>query len=78
MVKRMVRALLLYPLRLMHRIYKRCVSPMFGNVCRFEPSCSDYALQAVEKHGFIRGGWLAMKRIIRCNPYCRGGDDPVP
>ena len=66
------------PLRVLHRGYKRFISPLLGNVCRFEPYCSDYALEAVEKHGLLKGGFLAMRRIIRCNPLCRGGHDPVP
>ena len=66
------------PLRLMHLGYKRLISPLLGNVCRFEPYCSDYALEAVEKHGLFKGGFLAMRRIIRCNPLCQGGHDPVP
>ena len=65
-------------IRRIHRGYKRWISPLFGNVCRFSPTCSEYALQAIEKYGFIKGVWLAFKRIIRCNPYCRGGNDPLP
>ena len=66
------------PLRMLHRGYKRLVSPLLGDLCRFEPSCSDYAMTAMQKHGLIKGGFLAMRRIIRCNPLCRGGHDPVP
>lgn len=65
-------------LHILHRFYKKFISPCFGNVCRFNPSCSDYAVQAIEKYGFFKGTWLAIKRIIRCNPFCKGGDDPVP
>ena len=71
-------AVTLTVVRSLHRGYKKMISPLFGNVCRFYPYCSDYALEAVEKYGLIKGGWLAFKRIIRCNPYSRGGDDPVP
>ena len=73
-----LRRLYLAPLKALHRGYKLLLSPLFGDVCRFEPYCSDYALEAVAKHGLIKGGFLAMRRIIRCNPLCRGGYDPVP
>jgi putative membrane protein insertion efficiency factor len=47
-------------------------------VCRFEPSCSGYSYQAVEKHGLFKGGWLSLKRVLRCHPWSKGGQDPVP
>ena len=65
-------------LEALHYLYKRLVSPCLGDVCRFEPRCSDYALAAVAKHGWLRGALLAIRRIIRCNPWCKGGYDPVP
>ncbi|MBX7142991.1 MAG: membrane protein insertion efficiency factor YidD [Oligoflexia bacterium] len=61
-----------------HRAYKVLVSPLLGQRCRFEPYCSDYALEAVEKHGLVKGSGLALWRVLRCNPWCRGGHDPVP
>lgn len=61
-----------------HRAYKVLVSPLLGQRCRFEPYCSDYALEAIEKHGILRGLALGIWRILRCNPWCRGGHDPVP
>ena len=64
--------------RFLHSLYKRFASPLFGNSCRFHPPCSDYALEAIEKHGLLFGGWLAIKRIVKCQPYCEGGEDPVP
>ena len=62
----------------LHRLYKVCISPLFGNACRFYPSCSDYAREAVLRHGWLRGGTLACKRICRCHPWHPGGKDPVP
>ena len=60
------------------RFYRRFVSPAFSPSCRYVPSCSLYAYQAVEKYGAIKGGWLGLKRILRCHPWHPGGYDPVP
>ena len=60
------------------RFYKYLVSPLLGNNCRFYPSCSTYALEAVELHGVIRGLYLATKRLLKCHPFHEGGIDPVP
>ena len=60
------------------RVYQVVLSPLLGDCCRFEPSCSKYALQALDKHGLIAGSVLAIKRVIRCNPRNSGGIDPVP
>lgn len=59
-------------------IYQKLVSPNLRPNCRFQPTCSSYALEAVERHGVVRGGWLAVKRIGRCHPLRPGGYDPVP
>ena len=58
-------------------VYKAMVSPFLPPACRFEPTCSEYAKQAVEKHGAVKGTWLGVKRILRCQPFCKGGHDPV-
>ena len=58
--------------------YQRYISPFLGPRCRFHPTCSSYAGQAIARFGAVRGGWLALRRIVRCNPFCDGGNDPVP
>jgi putative membrane protein insertion efficiency factor len=58
--------------------YQRWVSPLFAPHCRFHPSCSAYAAGAISEHGAVRGGWLALRRVARCQPFGRGGYDPVP
>ncbi len=60
------------------RLYRYAVSPFLGNSCRFYPTCSSYAEQAVTEHGAIKGSWLAVRRICRCHPWHPGGVDPVP
>jgi putative membrane protein insertion efficiency factor len=69
-----MRWLLLFLLRL----YKVVVSPILPPMCRFEPTCSMYAMNAVEKYGAVHGSWLALKRLFRCHPFHPGGWDPVP
>ena len=60
------------------RGYKRFLSPLFPPACRFIPTCSEYAMEAISKYGAIKGGYLAFRRILRCNPFHPGGYDPVP
>ncbi|HEY1437803.1 MAG TPA: membrane protein insertion efficiency factor YidD [Casimicrobiaceae bacterium] len=69
-----MKALLLFVLR----AYQYAIRPLMGANCRFFPSCSDYAREAVERHGAAKGSWLAARRVARCHPYHPGGYDPVP
>lgn len=63
---------------LLIRVYRRLVSPLLPPACRFSPSCSEYAADALRQHGLLRGGWLAIARLSRCHPWHSGGHDPVP
>lgn len=60
------------------RAYQYALSPLLGRRCRYFPSCSEYAVEAVQKYGAVRGGWLGLKRVCRCHPWHPGGYDPVP
>ncbi|MDR1855363.1 MAG: membrane protein insertion efficiency factor YidD [Azoarcus sp.] len=73
-MRRLARTLLRAPIR----GYQLFISPLLGQRCRFYPSCSNYALEAIEVHGALKGAWLALKRIARCHPWHPGGVDPVP
>jgi putative membrane protein insertion efficiency factor len=77
----MLRALLLLPRNvvvLLLRVYRAVISPLYGDVCRYYPSCSRYGLEAVQEHGVLVGGALTAARICRCNPWAAGGVDDVP
>jgi uncharacterized protein len=63
---------------LLLRAYKWAISPMLAPSCRYVPTCSEFAMEAVERYGALRGGWMAMVRILRCHPFVKGGYDPVP
>ena len=69
---------LIFPFVFLIKFYQVCVSPFTPPACRFTPTCSQYALEAVEKYGALKGGWLALKRLLRCHPFHKGGYDPVP
>lgn len=58
--------------------YKLAISPLLGPCCRFQPTCSVYCMQAVDRHGVVKGVWLCVKRIVKCHPFHPGGFDPVP
>ena len=76
-----VRVLLLVPRNvviILLRAYRAVISPLYGDVCRYYPSCSAYALGAVQEHGVLRGGWLSARRLARCHPWAEGGIDDVP
>lgn len=60
------------------RLYRWLISPLLGQRCRFHPSCSEYASGCIHKHGLLRGGYLAVRRLLRCHPFNPGGVDPVP
>ena len=70
----MLRKVFLFPVF----IYQRAISPFLPPSCRYVPTCSQYTVEAVMKHGVLRGGWLAFRRILRCHPWGRSGYDPVP
>lgn len=60
------------------KMYQFFLSPWIGQHCRFTPSCSNYAITAITRYGAIKGTWLTIKRLLRCHPFCKGGEDPVP
>ena len=70
--------LLAWPLLVLVTIYRYTISPFLGDNCRYQPSCSQYTIEALRKHGAFRGSWLAARRIARCHPWGGSGYDPVP
>ncbi|MBS1550731.1 MAG: membrane protein insertion efficiency factor YidD [Bacteroidetes bacterium] len=60
------------------KVYQKTISPILPDSCRFYPSCSHYSIEAFQKHGFFYGLFLTVYRVLRCNPFCKGGYDPVP
>lgn len=69
---------LAWPALTLIRLYQRLISPMLPPTCRFQPTCSEYGYEAISTHGLFKGGRLAIWRVLRCNPFCKGGYDPVP
>lgn len=70
--------LLAWPLIALVRVYQYILSPLLPGACRYSPSCSEYSIQALRKHGAMRGGWLTIKRVLSCHPWGGHGHDPVP
>jgi len=74
----MVKKIIIFPLVLLIRFYQEAISPFTPSTCRFEPTCSTYFLEALKVHGFIKGSYLGIKRILSCHPWGKTGYDPVP
>ncbi|QAA81663.1 membrane protein insertion efficiency factor YidD [Aequorivita sp. H23M31] len=73
-----LKKILVFPFVLLIRGYQKFISPFTPSSCRYSPTCSSYAKEALEKHGLLKGGWMAAKRILSCNPWGGSGYDPVP
>ena len=74
----MLKKVLIYPFIVLVKFYQNFISPLTPATCRYSPTCSNYTLEALKKHGLFKGGWLSLKRIISCNPWGGSGYDPVP
>ncbi|MFI3265840.1 MAG: membrane protein insertion efficiency factor YidD [Rikenellaceae bacterium] len=76
--KKALRKASIFPLEVLIFFYKNCISPFTPGACRFTPTCSSYALEALRRHGLFKGSYLTVKRLLRCNPWGGSGYDPVP
>ncbi|MEB3344693.1 membrane protein insertion efficiency factor YidD [Aquimarina gracilis] len=74
----MIRRILIFPFVILVKLYQNLISPLTPATCRYQPTCSHYTLEALQKHGLFKGGWLATKRIFSCHPWGGSGYDPVP
>jgi len=74
----MISKILIYPIIFIIKVYQKLISPHTAQSCRFQPTCSNYALEALKKHGLFKGSFLSFKRIIKCHPWSKGGIDSVP
>ena len=73
-----MKKILIYPFLFLIKVYQNFISPLLPPTCRYQPTCSHYTKEALEKHGLFKGGWLALKRIASCHPWGGSGYDPVP
>ncbi|WP_432411528.1 membrane protein insertion efficiency factor YidD [Rasiella sp. SM2506] len=73
-----MKKILTYPFIFLIRVYQRAISPIFPSTCRYQPTCSHYGVEALQKHGLLKGSWLTIKRIFSCHPWGGSGYDPVP
>lgn len=74
----LLKTIVSFPFILLIRVYQWVISPLLPNACRYTPTCSQYGIEAIQKHGIIKGGWLTLKRISTCHPWGGHGHDPVP
>jgi putative membrane protein insertion efficiency factor len=74
----LLKKILIFPFIALIKMYQYSISPLLGPKCRYTPSCSRYAVEALQKHGLFKGGWLAAKRVLSCHPWGGSGYDPVP
>ena len=74
----MLKKILIFPLIFLVKIYQSIISPLFPPTCRYKPTCSEYAIQSLKKHGLIKGVYLSIKRLVNCHPWGGSGYDPIP
>lgn len=74
----MLKKVLIFPLIFLVKIYQSIISPLFPPTCRYAPTCSEYAIQSLKKHGLIKGVYLSIKRVVKCHPWGGSGYDPIP